>query len=192
MRKILGVLALSTVFTIGTAVPVLAGTVSTVTSSVACDTATGLQVITWTYKNFENVDATIETEVITTPGLTAGTHNEATAPLVPTVVASLGTATGATHASGNAVGTVTLTVHFSTVGFAPGFTVSGIATLVGGCVAATTTTTTATTTTTTAVAAADGQLPHVGQGTGPLPWIALGLVGTGLALVSVRRRPRRA
>ena len=184
MRKILGVLALTTVFAIGTASTAAAGTVSTVTSSVACDTTTGLQVITWTFKNFENVDSTITSAVIDATGLTVGSHTEAAAVLTPTVVASLATATGATHASGDAVGTVTLHVVFSTAQVPLGFpAVTGSATLTGGCVAATTT---------TAVAAANGQLPHVGQSTGALPWIALGLVGIGLALVSVRRRPRRA
>jgi hypothetical protein len=186
MRKILGVVALTTVFAIGTAVPVSAGIATSVAGTAVCDTATGQQVITWTFTNTQTVDSTIDAAPITTPGLTAGSSVESSASFSPlAVTAQGGTSTAVTHATGNAVGTITVTVHATSTQLPAGFTTSGVATLTGGCVATTTTTA-------TAVDPASGQLPHVGQNTGRLPWIALGLVGTGLALVSVRRRPRRA
>jgi hypothetical protein len=135
MRKILGVLALTTVFAIGTAVPVSAGIATSVAGTAVCDTATGQQVITWTFTNTQTVDATIDAAPITTPGLTAGSSVESSASFSPLVVtAQGGTSTAVTHATGNAVGTITVTVHATSTQLPAGFNTSGIATLTGGCV----------------------------------------------------------
>jgi hypothetical protein len=192
----IGLASLLVVGNVGTA---SAGNASNVVAVEVCDINLNLSV-TWTFTNNTNGTATIATAIVNNSLLTSGSINSVNVNMGPSfIVPSLGQASGQTFTSSNppTAGTLSIVVSFTDAQNTPLQVSTSI--VLTPCVAptpttagaTTTTTSAATTTTATGVAAAAGQLPHVGQNNSSLPWIALGLVGSGLALVSVRRRPRR-
>lgn len=166
-----------------------AGFSSTLVGASRCDSVTGRQVLTWTFTNNLPDTAAISAATVDATGLTAGSTIEATAAMSPlTGIASLASAVGETHATGDAVGPYILRVTFSSPSFPSGGTLQTTVTLTGGCVAAATVPPSTLPASTTAVGGSGATLPHVGANPSGIPLVATVLIAVGLVLVLLRRR----
>ena len=196
-------IGLASLFVAGTTGTASAGTPSNVVGVEVCDVNLNLSV-TWTFTNHTTGTATISTAIVNSSLLTSGSINSVNVNMGPSfIVPTGGTASGQTFTASSPAPVGTLSILVSWLDPLDAFQTSSFSLLLTPCLApspttagasttTTSTTVSAATTTAAAVAGVSGQLPHVGQSNGSLPWIALGLVGTGLGLASVRRRPRRA
>ena len=181
MWKVAGACSLTAVVIIGSVGSAAAGQASNVGGAVVCDSITGNQVVTWTFTNNTIGLADIQTATANPTLLTAGSITATSVAMSPsTGIASLGTSVGQTIASSDAVGTLSILVTWFNFTIDTSQTAGASVTLAGGCVAAPTT---------TAVGAGAGSLPHVGRNTTTVPLVAASLIGVGLALVAIRRRP---
>jgi hypothetical protein len=118
---------------------------------VACDPATGEQVVVWTLENPSGSSLTIDSATVDAGGLSSGDTVSVTATMSPSTVANGGTSTGETRATGDATGDYHLVIAYTFADQDP--TIDGEVVLPGGCVQAAVTTTTTAVTTTTAPAA---------------------------------------
>jgi len=120
----------------------------TLTGTVACDTNTGHQLVSWTLHNPSGSSLTVDSAAVDAGGLTAGSTIDATATLTPNPVANGASATGQTAATGDATGDYHLVVGYTFADSDP--TVDGEVVLPGGCAQVVVTTTAPATTTTVA------------------------------------------
>lgn len=122
----------------------------TVTGQVACDQATGNQVVTWTLTN--NLQSTIDVFAATIDGSGMVTPGpiDTTASFSPTSLTFGATATATTRVTGNGTGDLHITVELEENG--DPFTADGEVVMPGNCVQVTTTTTSTTSTTSTTIA----------------------------------------
>lgn len=161
---------------------------ATLTAQVSCDSATGNQVISWTFNHIYGVDVSIDAALVDASGLTSGSTISPSATFSPNPVAPDTDSTAQTLASGDATGDYHLTVTYTAPPSSPVMLDKQVV-LPGGCVADTTAPTTAAPTT-TVTAGSGGQLPSTGADHDVAVVTALVLLGAGGLLLLVRRPAR--
>ena len=184
---------------------VSAGQASGLDGVLDCDPNTGEQIVTWTFQNFTQADADINSVSLDTSGLTAGSVTP-TVTMAPDPTPTLDSSTGASTASIDAAGTLTLTVQWYNATADQFITsIASVTLLAQGTVDTTTTvvdttvvdttvvaTTVVDSTATTAILGSGGQGNIPTTGSDPtIAWLGLAFVTAGVALLAVRRRSLR-
>jgi LPXTG-motif cell wall-anchored protein len=197
-RHGLAAAALVAVAALGTATSAHAGGPPQVLGQVACDPASGEQLITWTYENGAGETLDFDSGVAT-PSLTAGSLVSTVVGMEPaTGLTFPGSAVGETVATADAVGSVSVSLVFARTVNQGTITVTGTVLLFGDCVVDTTAPVVETTapdtaapdtaaTTTGLVGSGGGRLPHSGND-GTLAIVAALLIAAGAGLLLLRRR----
>lgn len=131
------------------------GSPATLAGKAACDPSTGHQIVTWTFANPTGTSITVNSAVVDSSGLTAGSEIDASTTFTPNPIADGASAVATTASSGDAKGSVVLNVDYTYESLDPA--ISATVRLAGGCEPAVVATTALATTTTAALPAAQIQ-----------------------------------